>query len=692
MYEFAARLSRGAFASGAGIMTARRLLVVLSQPANPVLIGPLTGVELVYSIRAINIDDTATLHYLFEGDTSFLAPGTILEGTLTFTPIDLVKEIRVTTKPLSVGALDKILLLTFSGATGATFVGDPTVTTILKSRDVSARLVCNPDSFIVVKNTIDNVLDVLRNDTANAPIAILSKDETVTGLRISPDNRTLLMNAGASVRAPFNFNYTALVPTTGETAQGIVTLEIEDIFSASNVAADVPYNSSRVVNVLAGATPDGKLIVSAIGSPSDGNAAAAITSDGSGIRFTVPRDADTPSNSSTLSFTVKHTRTSATLTRTLTVTYTTAGALLGGPGPISRLPWYTGGTQNDYNGNPTLKTIRNGKANDIVMTFGDRGKGDTTDEAVQWRLIRGGDVTGIALQGCLLGIKWASNGQITDNPNLAVVVTYDQWPFFYSRDSDSARQDRFEGTADGSWSAGSGNGTTDDIYDAFGAKLKRIAENYGWPVIVVRMNHECNGTMSYPHAVKTLAQAQPFINATRRAITRIKAAATSTQYKLYFSQNFGRNSTGGNIGPDIWVGKNYCDILSLDFYDRNPPQPITDAASMNRYLNNTRGTSRIYKKRDGVTPLPGCNGPATWADFARQQGVLFAVEEWGVMDPNEPRHDGAEGDNPVFIEGIWNFFNSITDVLAYETYFTQFDSDLGKWPLSRAKYGQLWGA
>ena len=80
---------------------------------------------------------------------------------------------------------------------------------------------------------------------------------------------------------------------------------------------------------------------------------------------------------------------------------------------------------------------------------------------------------------------------------------------------------------------------------------------------------------------------------------------------------------------------------------------------MNRYLNNTRGVSRIYKKRDGVTPLPGCNGPATWADFARQQGVHFGIGEWGVKGLSE---DGAEGDNPVFIEGIWNFLNDINDV------------------------------
>ena len=227
MYEFAGRLSRGAFASGAVVMTSRRLLAVLSHPINPVLVGSLTGVTLVYRIQAINIDGPATLHYLFEGETEFLAPGTILEGNLSFNPTNLIAEISVTTKPLSIGTLDKLILLTFSGASGATFVGDPSLTTILKSQNVSASLRCNPDSFVIVKDTIDNVLDVLRNDTASAPISILSKDNSVAGLRIATDNKTLLMNAGSSVRSPFNFNYTALVPTTGETASATVTLEVK---------------------------------------------------------------------------------------------------------------------------------------------------------------------------------------------------------------------------------------------------------------------------------------------------------------------------------------------------------------------------------------------------------------------------------------------------------------------------------
>ena len=688
MYEFAARLSRGAFASGAGVMTSRRLLAVLSHPINPVIVGSVVGVTLVYRIQAINIDGPATLHYLFEGETEFLANGTQLEGNLSFNPTNLIAEISVTTKPLSLGALDKLILLTFSGASGATFVGDPTITTILRSQNTSASLECKPDSYVIVKNTIDNVLDVLANDTARAPIIILTKDD-VEGIRIASDNKTLLANAGSVVKPPFTFKYTAIVPTTAETAQATVTLEVEDTFTASNVSMNVPYNSSRLINVLLNTTPEGRTIVSAIGTPSDANVSASIPTDGGGIRVVTPRDADTPANSFTLSFTVKHIRTNATLTRTLTVTYVANDFSFGGRGPLSNLPWRSGAT-----GTAQSRDLGNqrGKPFDITMTFGARGKQDAT-ERDGWFDIRGGDATGIALQGCLGGLKQAGSWILDKPAQFIPIITYDQWPFIYSnagsfRKNGAAREDMFEATAAGTFSAG-GLGTTDDIYDDFGAKLKRVVEHYGWDAVIIRMNHEANGTESYPHHVEIVSQGTPFINATRRAIARIRAAAASTNFTLLFSQNFGRNSNGGSIGPDLWVGKAHCEIFELDFYDRSPPVPITDQASMNRYLNNTRGVSRIYKKRDGVTPLPGCNGPATWADFARQQGVHFGIGEWGVKGLSE---SGAEGDNPVFIEGIWNFLNDINDVLAYECYFNQGNSDLPTFPNSFRKYKALWGA
>lgn len=686
--EWAARTSMGAFGQG-GIVTTRRLIAVAEHPTNPTVVGPDVGVDLRFVLHGISLTEIATLDFQWEGETSFLSDGTPLSGQLTFTPESPVVERTFRTKPLSLFSIDRLLLLTFSNATNAAFVGDTTLSVLLKAQTPSSGLTVNPDNYVVIVNTTDNVLNVLANDRASAPIVIDSVD-AVSGLRIANDGRSLLYSPGNTARTPFQFNYVAKVPTTGETASGRVTMEVEEAFSAQNVSVNVPYNSSRDVDVLLNATPDGKVIVSAIGAPSDPDATAAITTGGGSIRFSVPRDADTDATSSTLSFTVKHTRTSATLTRTLTVTYTTNNALLGGPGPLSKLPWYWGGTQIDYNRTPSLTTICNGRKKDIVMTFGNRGKTTSGTLSEEWKLIRGGDLTGIALQGCFTGLV-TKDDDIVNNRNLAIIITYDQWPFLYGKtETDSARQDRFEATAAGTFNCGD-NGDSDDVYDAFGAKLKRIMEHYGWPLVVVRMNHECNGTASYPHYVRTVAMAQPFINATRRAITRIKAAATSSQYQLYFSINFGRNSSGGSIGPDLWPGKQYCDLLTLDFYDRNPPVPITDSNSMQRYLNNTRGASRIYKKRDGITPLPGCNGPATWADFARQQGVLFAVDEWGLMDPNEGGHEGAEGDNPVFIEGIWNFYNSITDVLAYETYFTQFDSHLGGFPGGRAMYARKWG-
>ena len=67
----------------------------------------------------------------------------------------------------------------------------------------------------------------------------------------------------------------------------------------------------------------------------------------------------------------------------------------------------------------------------------------------------------------------------------------------------------------------------------------------------------------------------------------------------------------------------------------------------------------------------------------------MAFTSGGVKGLSE---DGAEGDNPVFIEGVWNFLNDNNDVLAYECYFNQGNSDLPTFPNSFRKYKDLWGA
>ena len=69
------------------------------------------------------------------------------------------------------------------------------------------------------------------------------------------------------VKPPFTFQIHCNCPDNCETAQATVTLEVEDTFTASNVSMNVLYNSSRLINVLLNTTPEGRTIVSAIGTP-----------------------------------------------------------------------------------------------------------------------------------------------------------------------------------------------------------------------------------------------------------------------------------------------------------------------------------------------------------------------------------------------------------------------------------------
>jgi hypothetical protein len=177
---------------------------------------------------------------------------------------------------------------------------------------------------------------------------------------------------------------------------------------------------------------------------------------------------------------------------------------------------------------------------------------------------------------------------------------------------------------------------------------------------------------------------------TQRCVDIVRANATSSNYVLWIEQNFGRHSSGGSVGPDLYIGDAYTDGLSLDFYDIHPPEPITNEASMDNYLTDTSGTSAIYKEADGVTPLPGCRGPQTWFEFAKSRGKLISVGEWGLKLASE--YPGGENDNPAFIEGVFDFFTKYAANISYENYFTQSDSQFTNFPESAAKYGQLWGS
>ncbi|MDN5933797.1 MAG: hypothetical protein L0I24_22450, partial [Pseudonocardia sp.] len=86
-----------------------------------------------------------------------------------------------------------------------------------------------------------------------------------------------------------------------------------------------------------------------------------------------------------------------------------------------------------------------------------------------------------------------------------------------------------------------------------------------------------------------------------------------------------------------------------------------------------------------------CNdseGLCSVIDFARAHGKGVGVTEWGVIS-------SGIGDNPVYMEKMFETFMAGADVMEYETYFNEenFSTTLddGANPQSAEVYRNLWG-
>ena len=70
-----------------------------------------------------------------------------------------------------------------------------------------------------------------------------------------------------------------------------------------------------------------------------------------------------------------------------------------------------------------------------------------------------------------------------------------------------------------------------------------------------------------------------------------------------------------------------------------------------------------WKRRPGGSPW----GLRAWLAFAQSKGKKLEISEWGV---------GRRGDNPTYIQNMYEFFRDAGDGLAHEGYHQR------QWPLT----------
>jgi hypothetical protein len=164
--------------------------------------------------------------------------------------------------------------------------------------------------------------------------------------------------------------------------------------------------------------------------------------------------------------------------------------------------------------------------------------------------------------------------------------------------------------------------------------------------------------------------AEQFAACWRDVVTTVKKLAPG----LVWDWNVNRGSTEqmpGNNVLEAYPGNNYVNIIGIDSYDDWPP--ATSEGGWQQQLN-------------------GSYGMDYWLKFAKSHGKMFSVPEWGLSPTaSSPGHSG--GDDPNYVEHMYDFFRTNSSELAFEAYFNDsgnslYDPDQDQ--NSSAEYAKLW--
>ncbi|MBX6389009.1 MAG: glycosidase [Frankia sp.] len=178
------------------------------------------------------------------------------------------------------------------------------------------------------------------------------------------------------------------------------------------------------------------------------------------------------------------------------------------------------------------------------------------------------------------------------------------------------------------------SGEYDQHWQEFGRNLVR----YGRGDAYVRLAWEFNG----PWFDFDPVNIDTWKACYRRAVTALRSTAPDVRIEWTMTMHRDKLPNGRNVW-DAYPGDEYVDVIGIDYYDMYPPAP----------------TQKIW---DRLCKAP--SGLCTVVDEARKRGKQFSVPEWGVVSG-----DGGGGDNPFFIQKMYEVFRANADILAYEAYY-----------------------
>ncbi len=207
-------------------------------------------------------------------------------------------------------------------------------------------------------------------------------------------------------------------------------------------------------------------------------------------------------------------------------------------------------------------------------------------------------------------------------------------------------------------------------YDGHWAEFGRTLTKFGRSDAYVRLGWEFNGDWFWWY----VRDAETWKACFRKAATAIRSTAPDVKIEWNMTAHRDHVPEGGAGVWDAYPGDSYVDVVSIDAYDSYPAsvtQKIWDA--------------QCHQKA----------GLCTVIQFAREHGKPFAVPEWGLV-----RSAGGGGDNPFYIQKMYETFAANADALAYEAYYNNAEPDNVRSSLyepvlnpdSRQRYLELFGA
>lgn len=268
----------------------------------------------------------------------------------------------------------------------------------------------------------------------------------------------------------------------------------------------------------------------------------------------------------------------------------------------------------------------------------------TQDQVDRWESFRGRSVDvvhGFTERGSWEGIESASwiLSAWADSP-AAIVISQPFWP---------------EG------SGGSLSECASGAYDANWARYGSALADAGRTDAYTRLAWEFNGNWFEWSSTDVGAWKECY----RQVVQAVHTTAPDARFEWNINAHGSQTSDG-----DAWKsypGDDVVDIIGIDPYDHYPASPT--ASEFDEQCSDSEGLCSVI-------------------EFARAHGKGVGVTEWGVIN-------SGVGDNPVYVEKMFETFMAGADVMEYETYFNEADYattlDDGANPESAEVYRSLWG-